>query len=47
MNGLGVQLFGIQILIGPREAYLSLLTDIRDPNFNLSDLRARRDDLQS
>lgn len=30
-----------------REAYLSLLTDIRDQNFSLSDLRARRDELQS
>lgn len=29
-----------------REAYLSLLTDIRDPNFALIDLRSRRDDLQ-
>jgi hypothetical protein len=30
-----------------REAYLSLLTDIRDPSFPLGDLRKRRDDLQS
>ena len=30
-----------------REAYLSLLTDIRDQNFSLIDLRARRDELQS
>jgi SMODS and SLOG-associating 2TM effector domain family 4 len=30
-----------------REAYLSLLTDIRDQNFSLSDLRARRDELQN
>jgi SMODS and SLOG-associating 2TM effector domain family 4 len=29
-----------------REAYLSLLTDIRDQSFALSDLRNRRDDLQ-
>jgi conflict system pore-forming effector with SLATT domain len=30
-----------------REAYLSLLTDIRDQAFSLADLRARRDELQS
>jgi hypothetical protein len=30
-----------------REAYLSLLTDIRDPTFALPDLRTRRDDLQT
>jgi hypothetical protein len=30
-----------------REAYLSLLTDIRDPSFALGDLRKRRDDLQA
>ena len=30
-----------------REAYLSLPTDIRDQNFSLIDLRARRDELQS
>jgi hypothetical protein len=30
-----------------REAYLSLLTDIRDLSFPLSDLRKRRDDLQA
>ena len=30
-----------------REAYLSLLTDIRDQNFSLIDLRARRDELQN
>jgi hypothetical protein len=30
-----------------REAYLSLLTDIRDPTFPLAELRKRRDDLQS
>lgn len=30
-----------------REAYLSLLTDIRDPKFPLPELRKRRDDLQS
>ena len=30
-----------------REAYLSLLTDIHDPSFNLHDLRDRRDQLQS
>jgi SMODS and SLOG-associating 2TM effector domain family 4 len=30
-----------------REAYLSLLTDIRDPSFTLADLRKRRDDLQA
>src|SRR5262249_28751925 len=29
-----------------REAYLSLLTDIRDSSFSLADLRKRRDDLQ-
>jgi hypothetical protein len=29
-----------------REAYLSLLTDIRDGSFALSDLRKRRDELQ-
>jgi SMODS and SLOG-associating 2TM effector domain family 4 len=29
-----------------REAYLSLLTDIRDPKFPLPELRKRRDDLQ-
>ncbi|MCP1790981.1 hypothetical protein J2R95_000402 [Bradyrhizobium japonicum] len=29
-----------------REAYLSLLTDIRDEAFSLVDLRTRRDDLQ-
>jgi hypothetical protein len=29
-----------------REAYLSLLTDIRDQSFALGDLRIRRDDLQ-
>jgi SMODS and SLOG-associating 2TM effector domain family 4 len=30
-----------------REAYLSLLTDIRDPQFALPDVRKRRDDLQT
>ena len=30
-----------------REAYLSLLVDIRDPAFALMDLRKRRDDLQA
>jgi hypothetical protein len=30
-----------------REAYLSLLTDIRDPAFSLNELRKRRDQLQS
>ena len=30
-----------------REAYLSLLTDIRDPSFALADLRKRRDGLQT
>jgi hypothetical protein len=30
-----------------REAYLSLLTDIRDSSFALSELRKRRDDLQA
>jgi hypothetical protein len=30
-----------------REAYLSLLADIRDPGFMLSELRSRRDELQS
>jgi hypothetical protein len=30
-----------------REAYLSLLTDIRDPLFALEDLRKRRDEFQS
>jgi conflict system pore-forming effector with SLATT domain len=29
-----------------REAYLSLLTDVRDPSFDLTELRARRDELQ-
>jgi hypothetical protein len=29
-----------------REAYLSLLTDIRDPGFSLAELRKHRDDLQ-
>lgn len=29
-----------------REAYLSLLTDIRDPNVSIDELRKRRDDLQ-
>jgi hypothetical protein len=30
-----------------REAYLSLLTDIRDPSFALAELRKRRDELQA
>jgi hypothetical protein len=30
-----------------RNAYLSLLTDIRDKNFAVVDLRKRRDDLQA
>jgi hypothetical protein len=30
-----------------REAYLSLLTDIRDPAFAIAELRMRRDDLQA
>jgi SMODS and SLOG-associating 2TM effector domain family 4 len=30
-----------------REAYSSLLTDIRDPTFTLADLRKRRDELQA
>jgi len=30
-----------------REAYLSLLTDVRDPSNNLADLRNRRDTLQA
>lgn len=30
-----------------RESYLSLLTDIRDSNIALADLRNRRDDLQA
>ncbi|MGZ8300307.1 MAG: hypothetical protein ACXWU5_07885, partial [Rhodoplanes sp.] len=30
-----------------REAYLSLLADIRDPSITLSDMRKRRDELQS
>jgi hypothetical protein len=30
-----------------REAYLSLLTDVRDHSFAVADLRARRDELQA
>ena len=30
-----------------RESYLSLLTDIRDPNMQLAKLRTRRDELQA
>jgi SMODS and SLOG-associating 2TM effector domain family 4 len=30
-----------------RESYLSLLTDIRDPNFSFAELRTRRDELQN
>lgn len=30
-----------------REAYLSLLTDVRDPSFGLPELRKRRDELQT
>jgi hypothetical protein len=30
-----------------REAYLSLLTDIRDPSFSVTDLRQRREELQT
>lgn len=30
-----------------REAYLSLLADIRDPSLSLAELRQRRDDLQT
>ncbi|MGY4566942.1 SLATT domain-containing protein [Bradyrhizobium sp. USDA 3256] len=30
-----------------REAYLSLLADIRDPSLSLAELRQRRDDLQA